>query len=102
MKYTKGLWRIVNLTYMAICRGVFLHYRSSRPEMLCKKGVLNNFAKFTGKHLCQSLSFNKVADRRAATLFKKRPWHRRSPVNFAKFLRTRSLTENLRWLLPSL
>ena len=27
-----------------------------------KKGVLRNFAKFTGKHLCQSLFFNKVAE----------------------------------------
>ena len=35
--------------------------RSSRPEVFCKKGVLRNFAKFTGKHLCQSLLFNKVA-----------------------------------------
>ena len=26
-----------------------------------KKGALRNLAKFTGKHLCQSLSFNKVA-----------------------------------------
>ena len=26
-----------------------------------KKGILRNFAKFTGKHLCQSLFFNKVA-----------------------------------------
>ena len=24
----------------------------------CEKGVLINFAKFTGKHLCQSLFFN--------------------------------------------
>ena len=29
--------------------------------MFCKKGVLTNSAKFTGKHLCQSLFFNKVA-----------------------------------------
>ena len=35
--------------------------RSRRPEVFCKKGVLRNFAKFTGKHLCQSLFFNKVA-----------------------------------------
>ena len=35
--------------------------RSSRPEVICEKGVLRNFAKFTGKHLCQSLFFNKVA-----------------------------------------
>ena len=25
-------------------------YRSSRPDVLCKKSVLRNFAKFTGKH----------------------------------------------------
>ena len=34
--------------------------RSSRPKVFCKKGVLSNFAKFTGKHLCQSLFFNKL------------------------------------------
>ena len=39
------------------------NYRSSRPKVFCKKGFLRNFARFTGKHLCQSLSFNKVADR---------------------------------------
>ena len=36
-------------------------YRSSRPEVFCKKVVLKNFGKFTGKHLCQSLYFDKVA-----------------------------------------
>ena len=34
--------------------------RSSRLEVCCRKGVLRNFAKFTGKHLCQSLFFNKL------------------------------------------
>ena len=47
------------------------NFRSSRPEMFCKKGVLRNFTKFTGKHLCQSLFFNKVADLKPATLLKK-------------------------------
>ena len=37
-----------------------------------KKGVLRNFAKFTVKHLCQSLFFNKIAGLRSATLLKKR------------------------------
>ena len=37
--------------------------RSSHPEEFCKKGVLRNFAKLTGKHLCQGLFFNKVAGR---------------------------------------
>ena len=27
-------------------------YRSSCPEVFCKKGALRNFAKFKGKHLC--------------------------------------------------
>ena len=34
---------------------------SSRQEVFCEKGVLRNFTKFAGKHLCQSLFFNKVA-----------------------------------------
>ena len=35
--------------------------RSSHQRCSVKKGVLRNFAKFTGKHLCQRLFFNKVA-----------------------------------------
>ena len=71
--------------------------------------MLRNLTKFTGKHLCQSLFFNKVAETLAqvfscefcqiskntfftehlrVTLSKKRPWHRSFPVNFVKFLRT--------------
>ena len=73
--------------------------RSSRPEMLCKNGVLRNIAKFTGKHLCESLFFNKFAGVRPATLLKKKIWHWYFPVNFAKFLRTSFLTKHLRWLL---
>ena len=46
--------------------------RSSHPEVFCQKCVLKNFAKFTGKHLCQSLCFNKVAGLRR-------------PVNFCQF-----------------
>ena len=33
---------------------------SMRPEVFCIKVVLRNYAKFTGKYLCQSLFFNKV------------------------------------------
>ena len=51
-------------------------------------GALRNFAKFTGKHLCQSLFFSKDAGLRPPTLLKKRLWHRYFPVKFAKFLRT--------------
>ena len=52
----------------------FTVVRSIRPEVLCKKGVLECFAKFTGK-LYQSLILNKVSGLRPATLLKKRLWH---------------------------
>ena len=43
--------------------------RRSRPEVFCKKGVLKNFTKFTGKHLRQSLFFNKVAGQACQVFF---------------------------------
>ena len=77
---------------------ILLIDRSSCQEVFCKKGILRNFAKFTGKHLCQSFLFNSVASLRPATLLKKRLWHRCFPQNFSKFLGTPFLTEHLRWL----
>ena len=65
-----------------------MQIRSSYWRCFVKKGVLENFSKFTGKHLCQGLFFNKVAGLRPATLSKKRLWHRCFPVNFEKFLST--------------
>ena len=41
--------------------GLFLSIRSSQRRRSVKKGAVRNFAKFTGKQLCQSLFFNKVA-----------------------------------------
>ena len=64
--------------------------KSSRSDMFCKKVVLRNFTKFTGKHLCQSLFLIKL---QASGL------NRCFPVNFVKFLITTFLTEHLRWLL---
>ena len=46
--------------------------RSSRSHMLFFLGVPENFAKLTGKQLCRSLFFNKVAGLQPATLLKKR------------------------------
>ena len=37
-------------------------YHKRQPSVVfCKKGLKKNFAKFTGKHHCQSLSFDEVA-----------------------------------------
>ena len=68
-------------------------------EVFCRKGDLTSFAKFTGKHLCQSLFFNKVACLRPATLLQRKLWLRCFPVIFAKFLRTPFFKKHLLWLL---
>ena len=62
--------------------------RSSHERCSVRKCVLRNFTKFTGKHLCQSLFFNKVAGLRLVTVLKKRLRHRCFPVSLVKFLRT--------------
>ena len=49
-----------------------------------KKGFLKNFTKFTGKHLCRSLIFNKVAGLSPAILSKTKFRHC-FPVNLMKF-----------------
>ena len=63
-------------------------FKSSHRMCSVRKGFLRNFTKFTGKHLCQSLFFNKVTGLRLATLLKKKLWLRCFLVIFAKFLRT--------------
>ena len=49
-------------TILALLCSSFNEKYTSRPEVFCKNGVHESIAKFTGKQLCQSLSFNKVAD----------------------------------------
>ena len=85
--------------------GIFRRWRESffyqkQPlKVFHEKSVLRNFAKFTEKHLCQSLYFNKVAGLRPATFLKKRLWYMCVLVNFAKFLRTLILKNNCEQLL---
>ena len=72
---------------------IYCYAQKQSPEVSRKKGVLRNFTKFTGKHLCQSLFF------RPATLLKKRPCTGFFAVNFVKFLRAPFFKEHLWWLL---
>ena len=60
--------------------------RNAHRRSSIKEGVLNNFAKFTGKHLCQGLFFNKVAGL-ACNVIKKEILTQMFNC-FAKFLRT--------------
>ena len=76
------------LANSAVVYIVTLCFQKQPPELFYKKSVLRNFTQFTGKHLCLSLSFNKVAVLRPATLLKKKLWYRCLPLNFVKLLRT--------------
>ena len=50
--------------------------RSRNSEALKKIGLLKNFTKFTGKHLCWNLFLNKVQAWSTATLLKQKLRHR--------------------------
>ena len=70
-------WRMISFVYLP--KYLFFSSITFFPALpffkhyLCsfRKGVFDNFAKFTGKHLCQSLFFNKTAGLRLALLLKK-------------------------------
>ena len=89
----------INTVSEDVCAGSVYAFWIFQSEAVTR-GVLRNIAKFTGKHLCLSLFFTKVAGLRPATLFKKSLWHKGFPVNFAKFLRTFFFTEHL-WATAS-
>ena len=48
--------------FNVLCVMLVQYYKLQKqpPEVFCKKGVLRNFAKFTGKNPAPSLFFNKV------------------------------------------
>ena len=64
-----------------------------------KKGILKNFAKFTGKHLCQSLFFNKVVEQNF-NLFKKETLAQVFSCEFCKFFKSIFFTEYI-WTTAS-
>ena len=97
------MWRIIQ-SYGTSCIDVELIVisldRSSHRSYFIKKCCLKRFAKFKGKHLCQSLFFNKVAGLRLQ-LYLKRDLAQVLSLNFVKFLRTPFLQKTSgRLLLP--
>ena len=66
-------------------------FRSSHHKCSVRKGVLRNFAKFTGKQLCQRLSFNKVKKESLAQVFS---------CEFYKIFMNTFFTEHLRTTAP--
>ena len=72
--------------------------RNSRQEVFCKKGVLRNFAKFTGEPLCESLFFNKVAGG-SCNFIKKETLAQVFSCEFCEISKNTFFIEHLRWLL---
>ena len=65
-----------------------LKFQKLPSEVFYKKGVLKNFAKFTGKHLCQSFSFQRT---QACNFIKKD-----TLAQFCEIFKNIFLTEHLR------
>ena len=68
------------------------------PELFHEKGVLGSFIKFTGKHLCQSLFFTKVAGLMpdACSFIKKETLAQVFSCEFCEISRNTFFTEHLR------
>ena len=58
---------VYRTSLLVIIQNSFWQNQSS-GDVLCKKGVFKNFAKFTEKHLCQNLFFNNVAGLRLVSV----------------------------------
>ena len=64
------LWYV----YSNVCSNLLpLPVQKQTPEVFCRKGVLKNFAIFTGKHLCWRFFLRKLQIWRLATLLKRDP-----------------------------
>ena len=70
-------------------------FRSSHRRCSVKKGALRNFAKLTGKDLCQSLFFNKVAGLWLVTLLKKETLEQAFLCEFCEISKNIFSTEHL-------
>ena len=63
--------------------------KQKQPRGALSEKVFSAISQNSQENTCaRSLFFSKVAGLRAATLLRKRLWHRCFPVNFVKFLRT--------------
>ena len=77
-------------THLKVFNSCFI--RSSHQRCSVKKGVLRNFAKFTGKRLCQSLFFKKVAGGAFFTFFTEHVW---ATASFLYILTLHRIKENV-------
>ena len=77
-----------------LSENITIQFQKQLPEVFHKKGVLKNFAKFTGKHLCQSLFFKK-------NFIKKETLAQVFSCEFCEIFKNTFFTEHL-WIIPLL
>ena len=90
---------VLYIVYRTVyCRRNLEQFIGNHLQMFSKIGVLKNLTMFTGKHLCWSLFFNKVADHNHATLLKNRLQHRCFFCDYCDLFKNSFCIEHLKWL----
>ena len=79
---------------------MFTTVQKQPPEVFCEKGVLRNYTKFTGRHLCQSLFFNKAGKRDSGSFVKKETLTQVFFSEFCEISKNTFFTEHL-WATAS-
>ena len=94
-------------TVKSLMKFNYTQCRSSHRECSMEKGVLKNFAKFTGKHQSQSLFFNKVTCLEeclfaAYNFIKKETMAQVFSCEFREIFKSTFFTNISGWLLPEM
>ena len=89
-----GYW-IDWINLMFLCNQTGHNFRSSRPEVFLRKGVLKICSKFTGEHPCRSAISIKLQNRFIEITL----WHGWSPVNLWHIFKTPFPKNTSGWLL---
>ena len=76
-----------------------MFFRSSHPEVFCKRGVLRNFTKFTGKHLCWSPFLIQLEVMKDCSFNKKGNPTQVFSCEYHKVFKNSFFMEHLWWLL---
>ena len=79
-------------------KDVVVLYKSSRREVFCKKGFLEN-SQNSQENTCVRVSFSIKLQAKACKLIKKENFKQVFSCEFCKICRSIFLTEHLRWLL---
>ena len=91
--------KVISFDYSNFLRDTFsILFRSSRPEVFLRKGLLKIRSKFIEEHPCQSA----ISIKLLCNFIEIALWHGCSSVNLLHFLRAHFLKNTLGWLLRTI